>query len=228
MKTAIVIPAYNQENTIASLIDSIKSQFDVGVIVVNDRSSDNTEYLSEKAGAEVLNLEEKAGYNTAIHRGLDMAIESGYKYAITMDADGQHPPEKLHKFFELFENGDQFVFGFRPTGARWAEKIFAKWAFKKYGILDPLCGMKGYDLDELGKFFRLPTFNSVGTEIMMNVVQDEFKWGQVAIPEVAREDNPRFGNGLKPNLTILVVFLRFVLWSLIFGRYKSFSRIDDV
>lgn len=228
MQVVVVIPAYNEEKTIAPLIECIKTQYDVDVIVVNDNSSDNTESLSAAAGARVLNLEKNCGYNNALHNGINLAIASGHRYAITMDADGQHPPDRLQDFIELLESGIQFVFGYRPHSARWAEEKFSNWTYKKYGLLDPLCGMKGYDLEVLKLSVEFPTFNSVGTEIMMNAVHDQLRWDQVAIPGLLRKDAARFGRGLKPNLIILFAFLTFFYRSSYKKRFGLLVPTDQV
>ena len=74
-EVAIVIPAYNEANTIRQVIRSI-SDYGV-VIVVNDASEDNTGFVAAKAGAIVINHEVNHGYDKALESGFMRADELG-------------------------------------------------------------------------------------------------------------------------------------------------------
>ena len=70
-KLAIIIPAFNEENTIFEVVKSVKNY---GIaIVVNDASSDNTEKIAESAGAVLVNHKENKGYDSALISGFKMA-----------------------------------------------------------------------------------------------------------------------------------------------------------
>ena len=70
-KLAIIIPAYNEENTI---FDLVKSASNHGlVIVVNDGSTDNTKKLAEFAGAILINHKDNRGYDSSLNSGFKKA-----------------------------------------------------------------------------------------------------------------------------------------------------------
>jgi glycosyltransferase involved in cell wall biosynthesis len=69
-----------------------KSGYNFEVVVVNDKSKDDSGELAEKAGATVINHILNQGAGGAISTGLAYARENSYDYAVTMDADGQHDP----------------------------------------------------------------------------------------------------------------------------------------
>ena len=77
------------------------------------------------------------------------AIELNYDYAITFDADGEHLTSDCKKFKELILSGYDLILGNRSYVSRLSEKI-GKVIFKsKWGIKDPFCGFKGYNLKKL-------------------------------------------------------------------------------
>ena len=76
MSSFLVIPAFNEEETITEIIkDSLNVINDV--VVVNDCSIDNTGYLALSAGANVINLDKNKGYDHALEEGIKFAIDKG-------------------------------------------------------------------------------------------------------------------------------------------------------
>ena len=88
MRVAAVIPAYNEELTVGSVILSTKEFVDE-VIIIDDGSRDNTTKVSRLAGAHVITLEQNMGQAGAIIAGLNYAYENGFDAIVLLDADGQ-------------------------------------------------------------------------------------------------------------------------------------------
>lgn len=142
-----IIPAYNEEKTIGKLVSNVKNICDV--IVIDDCSNDNTKKMASSKGALVYTNSQNKGYSFSINIGLKRALNSKYRYAVTLDADGQHNYLDILKFHKMLKKFDM-VCGNRNFKQRIGEKIaslITKYLFK---INDPLCGFKGYNLD---KFF---------------------------------------------------------------------------
>ena len=74
------------------------------VLVINDGSYDNTENISKKFGSIIINNNKNKGYDKSIQKGLKFAFKRGYKYAITIDADGQHLIKDALKIYTKNEN----------------------------------------------------------------------------------------------------------------------------
>lgn len=206
-RVAIVIPAYNEEKTIASVINKVSAFGDV--IVVNDCSNDNTEDESIKSGAIVVNHIVNKGYDGALNSGFYYASEQGYNYVITFDADGQHSEESLTDYIKHLQQY-QLVLGVRPECARLSERIFSWLTNRLYGVKDPLCGMKGYRIelyDQLGYFDEI---NSIGTELALTSIKNNCSYIQLSIPITEREDAPRFGRILRANIIILQAMYRYL------------------
>lgn len=94
MHYCILIPTYNNAKTLASVIDRSLAVSD-DVIVVNDGSTDGTESLLRAYGEriQVVSYSRNRGKGYALKRGLRRASQLGFRYAITLDSDGQHFPE---------------------------------------------------------------------------------------------------------------------------------------
>ena len=71
----------------------------------------------------------------------------GFKYVITFDADDQHDPKIITNFLNSLKNGSKVVCGIRNRKQRFAENIFSLYTNFRWGIKDPLCGMKGYSIN---------------------------------------------------------------------------------
>src|SRR3989338_1885753 len=94
-----VIPAYNEETNIASIIKKTKNYTDE-VVVVDDGSKDNTKEFAEKSGAIVLRHVVNLGKGAALKTGCDYAVIKNAKFIIALDADAQHNPDDIPRFIE--------------------------------------------------------------------------------------------------------------------------------
>ena len=208
-----VIPALNEVKTIQQVVSSVKA-FTPNVVVVDDGSTDNTAQLAAEAGA-----------HTVVHpanRGYDKSIEDGFRYVeqqknarviFTFDADGQHSSEVLQELIQpILDNKADIVVGIRPFKARIAEKMLAIYTRHRFGITDPLCGLKAYDVKvyrDIGFFDRI---SSIGTELVLRSALKGYRIKQIPIPIRNRQDKSRFGESLKGNCKIFRAFLRILLY----------------
>jgi glycosyltransferase involved in cell wall biosynthesis len=109
----IVIPAYNEERTIAEVVRSATSYADK-VIVVDDGSGDQTGPLAKQNGALVIRHAVNRGVGAALGTGIEAAVRMGADAVVTMDADGQHRAEDAGRVFDRLAKGDvDFVIGSR-------------------------------------------------------------------------------------------------------------------
>jgi len=99
-----VIPAYNEELVIGSVILRIR-QYVERVIVVDDGSSDRTSEVAKMAGAEVIRLDANTGKAYALLLGLRYAHNMGCTAAVMLDADGQHDPREIPRVAGLVMEG---------------------------------------------------------------------------------------------------------------------------
>jgi glycosyltransferase involved in cell wall biosynthesis len=96
LKRCAVVPALNEEGSIARVIEEIRA-FDPGfeIVVVADGSTDRTPEVAAAAGATVLRLPFNLGIGGAVQTGFRYAAENGFELAVRVDGDGQHDPSEL-------------------------------------------------------------------------------------------------------------------------------------
>lgn len=200
--TAIIIPAFNEAESIARVIEDIKPFGKV--IVINDCSSDDTEMVARLAGAIVVSHDENKGYDEALNSGLKKANELSCTSVVTFDADGQHPTERLQSFLDYLDDGVDMVLGVRPKTARFSEWLFSKQTRLLWGIQDPLCGMKGYNMRLWKENSGFDHCQSIGSELAIQSVRRGATFKQVKISISEREyGRPRFGKLIAANCKIL-------------------------
>lgn len=109
-KTLVIIPAYNEEISIAEVIQGIrKQQLDLDILVVNDGSTDLTAAVARRNGAYVVSHPTNLGYGAAVQTGYKFACGRHYPYVVQFDADGQHDPSTLKPLTEAMEKGDSDI-----------------------------------------------------------------------------------------------------------------------
>jgi hypothetical protein len=101
MKLLIIVPAYNEEESLPGVIRDIRTHTPLaGIIVVNDGSRDRTAAVARELGVDVLNLPFNLGIGGAMQAGYLYAAQHGYEIAVQFDGDGQHRAEELRKLLE--------------------------------------------------------------------------------------------------------------------------------
>jgi glycosyltransferase involved in cell wall biosynthesis len=101
-----VVPAWNEEGAIATVIEEIvRVGPEIEVVVVDDASTDDTADVAERNGATVLRLPFNVGIGGAVQTGFRYALEQGYERAVRLDGDGQHDASQLPKLLAPLEAG---------------------------------------------------------------------------------------------------------------------------
>lgn len=101
MRTLVFIPAWNEEASIATVIEGVREHMpDVDVLVVDDGSIDGTVAQAREAGAIVASLPFNQGLGAALQTGYLYALREGYDCCAHLDADGQHPPAEVGRLLE--------------------------------------------------------------------------------------------------------------------------------
>lgn len=150
-RVLFIIPAYNEENAIVKTVENIRSYNpDWDVIVINDGSTDQTEYLCKKNKIPVISLIMNLGIGGAVQTGYKYAMEQDYDIAIQFDGDGQHNIAYVDELIApILKHEQDFVIGSRfISGDR---KGFISSPLRRLGIhiisitIRLLTGKKIYD-----------------------------------------------------------------------------------
>lgn len=155
----VVIPTYNNDGTIAAVVsEALKECNDV--IVVNDGSTDHTsKILHSIEGLTIVEYAKNHGKGYALKCGFKRALQMDFSYAITLDGDGQHYPNDIHKFLKANqEHPGALILGTRQLGgiertkgSSFANKFSNFWFYLQTGrkLSDTQTGYRLYPLKKL-------------------------------------------------------------------------------
>ncbi len=151
-----MIPCLNEEATIGLLVADVRRHLPT-VFVIDDGSADLTATMAKKTGAEVLRHESTFGKGTALRTGWGHARKRGFKWALTLDGDGQHSPEDIPLFLRCAERGPAaLVVGNRMANAQdmpWLRRWVNRWMSRRLSLAagcslpDSQCGFRLINLD---------------------------------------------------------------------------------
>lgn len=222
MKTAAVIPAYNEGTRIGAVVRGARQYVDQ-VFVISDGSSDNTADVARSEGATVLVHIENCGAGAATMTGLTAVRALGFDAAVTLDADGQHATADVPRLIDTLvkEQADLVIanrFGRRntiPLVRRIANFIGNGVTFMVTGIWlpDTQCGFKVFGKKALREIELKMSGFEFCTEIIREAARHQ--WKVVSIPskvvysEYTLAKGQSFASGLKTAAKILLrTFLR--------------------
>lgn len=157
LNICVLIPTYNNCKTLAGIISSVL-EYTSSVIVVDDGSTDDTkEILKNCPGIEIFSYQDNVGKGFALRKGFEKAIQQGYRYAITIDSDGQHAVDDLPVFIEKIEKEpDSLIVGARnmnsdgvPRGSSFGNRFSNFWFSLETGteLPDTQSGYRLYPLE---------------------------------------------------------------------------------
>ena len=185
-----VIPAYNEEKSIAKVVRKAKN-FVGKVVVVDDGSADRTSPSAEGEGAIVLRHLVNMGKGAALKTGCDFAVKKGAEYIIVLDADAQHNPDNIPRFSEKLGKYD-IVFGYRklsgkmPFILRVGNKFISGTAKLLFGIAlnDTQSGYRAFSREAYKKIRWNASDYSMETEMISRVGKQKLKYVQIPIETI--------------------------------------------
>lgn len=166
----VIIPAYNEEESIFSTVDELTSTLSgVDYVVVNDGSKDGTERICLEHGYNYVSLPVNSGLTVGFQTGMKYALRNGYDYALQFDADGQHRPEYISKMLDLavaedadIVIGSRFVNKCKEVSARMLGSRIITVAIKLTTgkrVADPTSGMRMFNRKMIERFANDDSLN---------------------------------------------------------------------
>jgi polyprenyl-phospho-N-acetylgalactosaminyl synthase len=212
-----VVPAYNEEKRIGSVVQSLFGQVD-RVVVVDDNSTDNTFAVAKSAGAIVLRHKINRGQGAALQTGHDYSLENNAEHVLHFDGDGQFCVEDISPALEkLKETEADVLFGSRYLDNRTKIPWFKKHIlFPVARIFNKIVGVK---LSDIHNGFRILSRRALenikieqdrmahATEIPAKVKKLGLKYVEFPVQVVYHEYGQGLSNGLQ------------VVKDLIFGKF---------
>lgn len=195
----ILIPAYNEEDSIKNVISDVrKSLPGVDIVVVNDGSSDKTAEAAASQGVFVLSHDVNLGIGATVQTGLKFARLKNYKIAVQVDGDGQHEASDLPRvIMPILRNEVDLCIGSRFLGAsvfmstftrRIGITFFSVLNFLLTGkwITDPTSGFRAMNAQVIEFFSEHYPADYPEPEVLVTLYKKEFKIGEVPVVMKAR------------------------------------------
>ena len=169
MKVLIIIPAYNEAQTLIPVMEHLMDVCPAyDYVIVNDGSIDETKNICEEQHYHAIHLPLNQGLTNAVRTGMQYALEHGYDMALQFDADGQHLPEYIEKMvMHMEESGCDIVIASRFVGMKMPIRLrtvggkmitAAIRLTTGQTLTDPTSGMRLYKNNIIRMFLEHPDF----------------------------------------------------------------------
>ena len=219
MKTLLIVPAFNEEESLKATIDSVEAKAPgIDYLIVNDGSKDGTVRICRENKYPFLDLPTNLGLAGAFQAGMKYAYRHGYECAIQFDADGQHLPEYIPAMVDKIEEGYDMVIGSRfvekpkPRSLRMLGSRVISTAIKittGVHIADPTSGMRLFNKTLIREFAE-----NINYEPEPDTVSFLIKQG-VKVAEVQVEMKEREAGESYLNLSRSIVYMTKMFVSII-------------
>lgn len=225
----IIIPSYNEEKNIVSVIEDIRKYHSGDIVVIDDGSQDVTSSLAREAGAFVIRHPFNMGYGVALQTGYKYAVEKNYDILLQIDGDGQHSAKFIPELFSQVESSDcdvaigsrflgesQYRAGFlKSIGIRLFRKII--WMITGEKITDPTSGYQCLNRSVF-EFFTNDTFpcDYPDANVIIMLHRAGFKIREIPVEMTSNPDGRSMHRGIftisyylfKMFLSIFVTLIR--------------------
>lgn len=193
MQVWVLIPAYNEGDSLATILEELKEKR-LPVLVVDDGSTDNTSYIAWKKRVSLIRNRYNYGKGISLRRGIKYLLKNKeFDYLITMDGDGQHSPADIDKFLEEVKKGESFVVGNRmsnPEGMP-AIRVFTNrimsWLISKIAkqkIPDSQCGFRLIKREVLESIDIETDKYQIESEIIIKAAQKGFSIKSIPVKSI--------------------------------------------
>jgi glycosyltransferase involved in cell wall biosynthesis len=153
------VPAFEAAATVGGVVEDLRAVLGIPVLVVDDGSRDATADVARTRGADVVGHPHNLGKGAALRTGLREAARRGFRTAITVDADGQHPASSARAVLEGSKEPRALVLGVRdlvldgaPAANRFGNAVsnyfVSRLARPRRVLRDTQCGLRRYPVAE--------------------------------------------------------------------------------
>jgi glycosyltransferase involved in cell wall biosynthesis len=230
LRRVAIVPAYNEEGSVARVIAEIRS-FDPGfeVVVVDDGSGDRTSETASKHGARVLRLPFNLGIGGSVQTAFVYAHENGFELAIRLDGDGQHDASQLSALLAPVLAGEADIAvgsrflgdgGYRQSAGRQiGNRILAGAAslVTRQRVTDPSSGFQALNQRAIELFAS--DYPHEFPEVEATVLVAKHRLRRVEVPAVMRE---RLAGESSHGVLKSTYFLLKVLLALFVGLFRRY------
>lgn len=224
----LLIPAYNEEARIASVIRGVRERYPLmEIVVIDDGSHDDTQGEALQAGARVISHPYNLGYGVALQTGYKYALEQGCEALVQMDGDGQHDPAYIGKLLNAIEDGgadlaigSRFLAaeGFQPDRLPYRASLMRRCGMRLFGtiasffikqkVTDPTSGYQAMNrrVLEWVSSDRFP-WDYPDADVIIMLHRAGFRIQEVPVQMYENLDKKSMHSGWKPLYYVFKMFL---------------------
>jgi glycosyltransferase involved in cell wall biosynthesis len=210
MRPIVIMPLYNEQETVAQVLEEVRRHTVAKILVVNDGSTDRSAEILERSrlDLEVVTHVQNEGYGQSLIDGFRWAIREGYDVAVTIDCDLQHEPHMIPQFLELAAEFD-IVSGSRyhpdagvqdpapPDRQRINEEITRIINdLTGYHLTDAWCGFKAYRAAGLARMTLDERSYGFPMQVWLQAARVGLTVTEVPVPRIYKNPGRRFWGGL--------------------------------
>jgi glycosyltransferase involved in cell wall biosynthesis len=235
IKKLIIIPAFNEEHSIASLLRELRdycSGFDV--LVINDGSEDGTSRICRSEGYNVLDLPINLGIGGAVQTGYIYAVQEDYDIVVQMDGDGQHDPRDVPYLVEPILSGNvDMVIGsrfinnegyqsshWRRLGIRFYSRLIKGLTGKK--IYDPTSGFRVVNREIVNYFAQVYPVDYPEPESIVTLFKLQYRIVELPVRMRKRVGGHSSIKGIK-----IIYYMMKVTLAILLGKVKYHDEIYE-
>lgn len=226
MKALILIPAFNESQTIGSVINQLPKKLKginrIDHLVVDDGSSDQTYVVAKRARAQVLKHAINRGAGAATRTGLQFARENNYDIVVSFDADGQHNPKDIEKLITpILKKRADLVIGSRLKNSHNMprDRFLLNWAANimtllLYGVFstDSQSGLRAFSKKSISSIEISSNRMEYSSEILLEAKKNSLKVLEVPVDALytpySKAKGQKNSNALPVALRIMAKFLK--------------------
>ena len=223
MKIFVVVPAYNEEKTIAKVIEDLM-KMGLEIVVVDDGSNDDTyniveSIIKEKKNGLLLRHLLNRGLGAALRTGIEAALMEDPDVIVTFDADGQHDPQDILNVSRPIINGEaDVVIGKRnfkemPSSKKFGNEVMNIITMIFYGIKvkDSQSGLRAFNKKAAETIIINARDYGVSSEIIGEVKRHDLKLKEVPIKTIYTDYSMTKGTNTSEGLKILARLIMNIL-----------------
>lgn len=221
-----VIPSFNVEKTLGSVIEGIKNIVDE-IIVVNDGSSDSTRKVAEDRKVKIVDHERNMGLGFALRTGFKEALKEDFDAVITIDGDGQHGLEDISNVVHIYrKEGFPVIIGSRlKNREEWRNfpkarlignllmTFLTNFACGKKVTTDSQSGLRLIEKEVLEKLNLKSKSMEVSSEIILEINRNRYQIYEVPIKAIYKEEKSNY-RIVWDSLRILILIINYLFKSL--------------
>jgi len=225
MRSIVIMPLFNEEETLAEVLGEVRRRTTAEILVVNDGSTDGSARILDRSrpGVLVMTHVQNEGYGQSLIDGFGYAARAGYDVAVTIDCDLQHEPRLIPEFLEAAQAFDivsgsryhpdaSFVQDPAPLDRQQinAEVTRILNDLTGYHLTDAWCGFKAYRVAGLAQMHLDERSYGLPLQVWLQAARLGLTVTEIPVPRIYKNPDRRFWGGLDDPATRRTYYLSII------------------